>query len=299
MPIWNLEWLNLNSGRAFPFKEDATRIDATGAITLPNTVVVDFVMVVPDTESTLFYLRQLMYSGNLLTLVIGSDTGTLVSLSLDVAAHTANTAYTVRGQGSAYGIIGRIVIGDLTELSALVPPGNYNFDSAATAFEARTVRPDIRALNSLIVVDADNNESDPITGPVRLVAGANIRLTVVEGDVTSIRIDAVNNPDYDEACDCEDGVVVLPPILTINGVPSTNGDFDISGGSACIQVTTENGKIVITDTCSKPCCGCPEQEFNTQRLALADATIARLEAILAQLGSRQLEFYNAVIAGLG
>ena len=298
---WNLEWLNQNSVRGYPFKEDASRTDLTAALTIPNAVVVDFIMVVPDLEASTYYLRSLMYSGSTLTFEIAQSGDVVASVTVTTSAHTTNTAYTVRGQGSYYGAVGKLVVGDLTGLADLIPPGVYVFDAAATVFEARCVRPDIRALNSLVVVDADLNESPPITGRVRLIAGNNIRLTYVaatEDAISRIRIDAINNPDYDEECDCEDTTVAKIPITTINGEASLLGEFDIESGSPCLSITTESGRIVLTDTCSKPCCGCSEQELITERMALYDATLTKLESMLQQVAGRQQDFFDNVIATL-
>ena len=50
---WNLEWLNQNSARAYPFKEDASLRDTLDAVRVPNTMLADLVLVVPPTTAAL------------------------------------------------------------------------------------------------------------------------------------------------------------------------------------------------------------------------------------------------------
>ncbi len=62
--VSNLEWLNLNSLRAYPFKEDASLrpVNVVGDIRIPNSLVVDMILTIPSDEDVSVYLSRLVYA---------------------------------------------------------------------------------------------------------------------------------------------------------------------------------------------------------------------------------------------
>ena len=301
---WNMEWLNGNAERAFPFKEDVSLRDTNSVIQIPTRLVVDLVFVVPAGSDYRYYLKSLMFSGTHLNLVMADESdNTVSSVTVDVQTHSRNDAYTMEGEGSFSGATGRIALGDLSELERDLPPGVYEFTLAATEFELRTVRPDLRAVYSLSAISADGTVTDDITGVVQLISGANVRLTYVPaagGNPAGIRIDATGNEDYVEDCDCDSQVVPLEPIRSINGVGANqaSGRLDVESATPCLTLSVSGDTLVLTDTCSQPCCGCPELEFLTERLKLLDDTVGRIEAFQAELSDRELTFYQNVLESL-
>jgi len=299
---WNLEWLNANSQRAFPFKEDVSRQDVNGLAVIPNSLLVDLVFVLPAGTSYRYYLKTLMYSGAHLTLVLADETGaTIATLTVDLTTHTTNKAYTLQGEGNFSGAVGRLCLGNTSSLDAQLPRGVYNFALTTAEFELRTVRPDLRAVYSLAVVGADGAESDKLTGIVRLLAGQNVRLTYIPAAgllPAGIRIDAVNNDDYEEDCGCSSSVAPPAPLRSINGVTGTSGRVDLISGSPCLQIAVVGNKLQLTDKCSEPCCGCAEIEFLTDRLQLLQDTIDKIEALQNELSVNEREFYQNVLESL-
>ena len=73
----NIEWLNQNANRNYPFQEDMSRSDSLGIVQLPNYLVVDMVFVVPADVNQGYYLGQLLYSGSTLVLVFNAEDGTI------------------------------------------------------------------------------------------------------------------------------------------------------------------------------------------------------------------------------
>lgn len=301
---WNMEWLNANAERAFPFKENAGLQDTNAVVTIPNRLLVDLIFVVPAGADYRYYLKSLMFSGTHLNLVIADESdNTVSSVTVELAAHSPNDAYTLSGEGTFAGATGRVAFGDLDNLQNDIPVGVYEFTLAQSEFELRTVRPDLRSVYSLTAVGADGTVTEDITGIVRLIAGANIRLTYVPaagGNPAGIRIDATGNDDYSEDCECDSQVTPLTPVRSINGVGANtaSGRLDFDSSSPCLTISVDGDSVVLEDTCSEPCCGCPELEFLTDRLKLLDDTIQKIEAFQAELSDRELEFYQNVLESL-
>jgi len=277
------EWLNENSLRAYPIKEDCPRtaVDADG-MTLPNYVLVDFVLTVGLDIPVQVYLKQLAIIGNLLTLAFHDQADVAVALlSVNLDTHAPNAGYSLTGTGTYSDVCGRVVLGDLTTLKTDVPEGLYNFTLAATEMETTTIRPDVRGVRSLQISQA-GTDSQYIYGHVKLVSGANTLLTYVPA-YNAIRIDALSGDGLTAECDCG-SIGQANVVKTINGIAVE--DFNIIGDGSCVSVTTSGNTITITDTCSKPCCGCPELEFLTDSLKVLDVTVTNLQTYSLRLAER-------------
>lgn len=277
------EWLNENSLRAYPVKEDCLRlaVDADG-MQLPNYVLVDFVLTVGLDTPVQVYLKQLAIIGNLLTLAFYDQSDVAVTLlSVNLDTHVANAGYSLTGTGTYSDVCGRVVLGDLTNLKTDVPEGLYSFTLADTEMETTTVRPDIRGVRSF-QVSQDGTDSQYLYGHVKLVSGANTLLTYLPG-YNAVRIDALSGDGLTEECDCG-SIGQATVVKTINGIAVE--DFNIVGDGSCVSVTTSGNTITITDTCSKPCCGCPELEFLTDSLKVLDVTVTNLQTYSLRLAER-------------
>ena len=270
----NIEWLNSNSLRAYPLREDAQLIAADGATILPNYLIVDFVMTVaPADVNVLLYLKSVAFVGGFLTMQIVDQAGVIVTtLAIDTTVHNKNDPYDLVGAGNYEDARGRVVLGDLQNLRNDLPDGLYQFASAE--FEPCTVRPDIRGVRSLRT-GSEGVLSDFIHGNVQLLQGSNILLTYLAGTNT-IRIDAIDTTGFNAQCACTDEYQLPTPIVRINGINAD--DVVIIGDGKCLEVTTSGNMIKIRDTCSQPCCGCPELEFLTTRLDLLQTVVSNLES---------------------
>ena len=288
---WNAEWLNQNSLRAYPFKENMQRHPQTEAgsllseIQVPNTLVVDFVITVAlDVPATpiRIYLSQLAFVGNLLTLVFSdTDDVQVGTLSVNTDLHTPNQGYTFLGTGTAYeDARGRVVLGDLTRLAEAISPGLYDFAIGQTELEPGTIRPDIRAVRSL-QTSYLGAVSDLLFGHIKLLAGQNIRFTY-DTVTNTIRVDAISGAGLNEECECQEEAGQC--VETVNGIAIN--DVTIEGDGECVEVRTEGNRIIIEDMCASPCCDCPELEFLTESLKVLDVSMNTLEEFCAKLNER-------------
>lgn len=298
----NAEWLNENSLRAYPIKEDSLRmpVDDDGVvltdIVLPNFLLVDMVLTTAEPAGLRVYLAQIAYVGDLITLVFkdASDVQ-IASVTVTPSAHSKNQSYVFAGVDTYEDARGTVVLGDLSGLSDALAEGLYTFTLETAELEARVIRPDLRGVRSLQTVNNDA-ESALIYGHVRLLAGYNVRLSYIE-ETNTIRIDGISGEGLNDECDCEDLLGQNNVIRTINGIPIE--DLIIQGDGSCVEVNTSGNTITIVDKCSEPCCDCPELEFLTQSLQILEGTITRLESYSQELESRITQFVTNYVLTLG
>ena len=299
---WNTEWLNENAGRAYPFKEDSLLTDTTGAVRIPNNLIVDLCLVAPADFNSLFYLRQLSYVGTTVTLTLSVTGGDdLASVSVNASTHIADTSYPVIGVDGMDDVRGMIALGDLSGLASQLAQGIYVFTAGNTQFETRAVRPDLRGVRSLAVVKADGTLQDPLYGAVQLAEGANIVLTYVPATDTlpqGIRIDS-RATNLEDDCECSSAQAAPSPILTINGIPADNtGNFTLEPLDECLAIDGTANGLTFNDTCSQPCCGCAEQAYVTQQMQVLQTSITALTSRASQLQAAETAFYTTVLATL-
>ena len=294
MAVTHVEWLNENSGRAYPFMENCRRrpSDGSGGLlpdeyAIPNCAIVDFVVTVPhDFWSSTVYLGGMSMSSGYATFIFmasvpaQSQDEVIASVTVDLSTGGQNVWQPFGGSGRFADARGALVIGDPEKFASLVADGVYSFDKSETMFEPRCVRPSLARVSAITALDSGMAAvSGRLQGDVSIVAGRNIRLVYLPDD-NAIRIDADSNSGYNEECKCE---VEESTISSINGV-SVN-DVTIEGGD-CIKITTEDGVIRIEDTCAKPCCGCAELSYLNQKSNEINTSLSKLKAYSEELGAK-------------
>jgi hypothetical protein len=302
MPIgnWNLQWLNHNSQRAYPLTERASKTDTARAITIPDSFIVELYLPIHSGTSfspEKFFIKSLLISPTGFNIVVGySENG---ANSVDVAAaniarssFAANRAYALTGVDDYYDSVGYVVLGNLDEVDVLAP-GLYTFDPLAGELEAGVIRPMLRGISRLVVVNG-SNESQDIYGDVVLVAGNNVRLDVaVSGATTNIIFNAISGENLNQDCLCE-----IPDtgdcITQINGQTSIDGNFEI-GANECIEIEGMNGGIRISDICAQPCCGCTELNAVISQLDRFGDGITTLQNFVTRLGSEVTQMSLVVL----
>lgn len=268
----NMEWLNSNSQRNYPIKENATRQSVDGNFVLPNQFVLDAVFVT-NTQNE-FHIQKVNVFDDIINIVIRDDNGVLVTtLSIDVPTHTENDFYVIVGQGIYQHLQGKIVLGNLQRISDTVL-GSFEFSFEATKFEDTVVIPSIRGVDSIIVGEV------ALVDDVILESGFNFRIRT---DIPSntIFFDAIDGAGLGPFCECEDDRVIGEPITSINGIPAdADGNFNIQGID-CIEVNGVNAGFVINNTCQEVCCGCSAQTEIDALEARIEQAVVQATALLA------------------
>ena len=301
MAGWNIEWLNMNAARAYPFLEDSTRRDVNGLIAIPDSMLVDFMMVVPaPSDLPVVFVSKMLFSGNTVTLIISESGGTILTSVTALVTAPPNTRYNLVGQGDFADARGAIVFGDLSNLRFAIAEGTWTFVQAATQFESRCVRPDLRSVRMLQLVKADGSVIGPITGVVQLVEGTNCRLTFIPGVgvPSQVIIDAISGEGLSADCGCDKAYSPPPPLRTVNGVAGDGAGNLALQGTDCLQLIPGSAQITLKDICSKPCCGCTELEFLTTNMSVLQASVGTLMNQANLLQQNEINFYNSVLQSL-
>jgi hypothetical protein len=304
MPIgnWNLQWLNHNAQRSYPLTERATKKsnDPNQTFTIPDSFII--ALYFPIHAGTAFtpsgfYVSSIATSPAGFNIIIGYSNGSLsrekvAAANIARANYEPNTAYALAGVNKFYDSIGYVVLGPLDEIDKQ-PPGAYTFSFEDGEIESDAIRPMLRAVSSLRVLN-NNEYSDRIYGHVTLVAGSNVRIvTSRSNDETFITIDAVNGENLNETCLC-DVASTGPCITAINGVTTPDGNFVLSPNTCTSLVQIQNG-LKIEDTCAQPCCGCSELDALRDQVNRFGDGITTLQNFVTRLGSEVAQMSVVVI----
>ena len=304
-PTSGISFGNANELRPYPLAVAASGTDTSGSFTLPETFLVGISLAVPYSlavDPSKFYLQGFASFGSGYVITVGYDDGTgsppaVATATLVAAAHVEGNAYNLTGLGDFADVGGLVGVGLLADVAAL-PAGAFTFSPAAGALDPDCVRPEIRALGSLAVING-LDQSARMYGDVQLIAGSNIRLsagTAPGGGAATIRIDAVAGADLAEACTCTGAATLNPPITAINGVPpDSSGNFTLAG-NACLTITAAGAGLQLADTCSQPCCGCPELEALTAEVQHLGDEALTLQNYSANLKA-QVDAMGVVVLG--
>ena len=291
--VWNQEWLNQNSQRAYPLAEFATQRDTTGTLALPE----DFILALSfpvhagnDVQSTKFYLQEIGVFSAGFSISIGYDDNTdspptVGTTIFSKTTHTEFSSYALAGKDSFSDSVGQICIGDITTISNLAK-GTYIFTPAAGQLEVDTITPIIRQVQGLVVIN-NGQRSDTLYGDIELAAGSNVRLDVTQGDSDTnakVTINAISAAGLTDDCVCEDDAS-SPGIRTINGIPPTTaGNFNIVGDECLIVSGITNG-LVLNDKCSAPDCSCEEIEAMAEEIQTLHTHSGRVQGVANKLES--------------
>jgi hypothetical protein len=296
--LLNREWLDSNAARSYPLTAESTKQDVAGAFTIPADFILGIYLPVHaglDIEPAKFFIRSINISGPGYRITIAyypgvGDPITVAEAVIPKATHTEYRGYQLIGQGDFADSQGQIVIGRLENLAHL-PAGQYLFDFGATQLETDAIQPLLQYVSSLVVLNG-SDRSERLYGDIELEAGNNVRITVTDGDTShpKIRIDAIQGEGLNQDCVCDE--TQATPIRTINGIaPDASGNFTLQAGT-CISIDALTAGLRLTNTCSQPCCGCPELDSLIGELnqlgseaRTTSAFVARLQPEVQQMSS--------------
>jgi hypothetical protein len=288
------EWQNQNSLRNYPFREDCglRPNDSAGNLIqngfrLPNHLLVDMVVGVSSAPyDPTAYLKRMSVVDGSVTLVFADRQG---ADAFTVGATLGESVKELSGVGSFADARGAVVFGDLERFFSDVPDGLYVFSMSETLVEPTCIRPSAAGVRSIAAVDASGYRTEGLQGDVNLIAGDNVHIRYDESD-NALVISADPDSGYTDGCDCDESGMRY--VRSINGIMTE--DVRIVGDD-CVDVTTDGGIIRISDTCSKPCCGCAETAFINQTINDLQASVNTLTDNADILAERITNFVNSFL----
>lgn len=288
----NLEFLNLNAQRRYPLAEDADGVDDTGSVTLPSDFLVAMDLPIHyalNVDLTRFFVRYVGIYATGFSVIVGyqptvGDPVNVASAMIPRDGFATNTTVVLGGVDDYVDTIGKLTVGNADTIGEQ-PNGFFTFSLAHTRIEPDCLRPMLRGITSITVVNGTET-SERLYGDIELVAEDNMQLVTVieEGEDPKILISAISGEGLAEDCVCDGDDAV--PIRRINGIPPTpDGDFSLLG-SSCLTVTAVNNGLQLKDICSEPCCGCAELETLTRTLEGFGSQATTLENFLNRLEAK-------------
>ena len=280
--ITNPNWYDLNSDRAFPFLDSASRAAIGGGFVLPDDLIVDLrLSAAASLDPTKFYLSRIRAFGTGLLLTFACDGVDVATTAVPSISTEEYQSYIVTGL-IGHAVNGTIVLGGA---SAVLAAGilDYTFTLAATRIIPTLIAPGQTGVTSLTVVDA-SGRTVRLVGDITMKPGTNAEMTVEEQEITIGMVSGVViNP-----CGCEDpGGLNRAAIRSINGVtPDINGNLEVVT-EGCPDLTTITNGLKLTDRCAEPCCG------DAEIAAVATAT-RDLDRLLADLANKEAQVESAL-----
>lgn len=304
MPLsqFNLEWLNHNAQRNYPLFSEASCLDKTGSFKIPEDFLLGLTLPIHaamDVDINQFFIREVGSWSNGYSLTISHDDGSSIidvaSAMIPTSGHFRNKSYTLGGTEPFTDTVGQIVVGKLSTIDQQ-PEGVWEFDLAATRLEHIAIRPILRGVQSIRVVNG-SEQSVALQGDVEIVAGENMQITplVISGQNPKLIFSAISGEGTIEECVCEGEDTSLVPITSINGVtPTASGEMNLIGDDCIEIVATENG-LKLVDNCCSPCCGCQELEAITRDLERFETQRVTLQDFVSSLQTTSNEFSLTVL----
>jgi hypothetical protein len=243
---------------------DSSGKDETEVFTIPESFILAIGLPIHaglNVRAHKFFVRSIAIFSTGYRITIGYDDGTdtpplVAAAVVSRSSHVEYTTYVLSGLGDFIDTKGLICIGSLTDIEN-EPVGEYFFDITGSRLEPDAIIPTINYVSGMVFING-SQRSSRFTGDIELVAGSNIRFTITDGNTQHprIRIDASDGAGLTDSCECDE--TVGPPIRTINGIaPTLDGNFTLLG-SECVEISSLASGLKFVDTCSKPCCDCPE-----------------------------------------
>lgn len=288
--IWDPEWLWQNSQRKYPLLDPCSCTDESGSFTIPTSFLLDMSFPVPASptyDPLKFHVMQVASYASGYVVTLGYNSAPIGVFSVTIANHTPGKTYVIVGVDDFETFTGYVSVGRLDDINTL-PGGVWTFAPQAAIIQPRCIVPAAKGLVG-IQVSSGGKLSSVLTKVVVIEEGQNTAIRVDEENRT-IYIDAVASSDYADSCVCDNQRALGDPIRFINDYgPDDSGNFTLVPNT-CISLASIAGGngLSISDTCSKPCCGCSELgvvNSALQTLRNQYTTLANYASNLEQLTS--------------
>jgi hypothetical protein len=270
MPVNYQEFLNENSHRRYPLKDDASARDLTDSFTIPDSLMVNMQLCAPSgaLASGKFFVSSLVIRRYTVDIGISykpnSSTAFAVGsfFNIDTSAGTNIDYFFVPLPQSQiliqtyYDMTGSVTIG--SPEAATLTPGAWEFNETATELNAGVINEGLTQVRSIQV------GSNRFYNNVVLKEGTNVTLTPAYDALTATTTitiaarlsESSSGLTLENDQDILNALIALygTPITTINTVhPTSEGKLNITGED-CVAVSNLANALGIANPCATPCC---------------------------------------------
>ena len=240
-----VEWLNENRYRRYPFVENAVMASTTAGVTVPDTAILDLQVTDYQYAFTALYLTEMVVGASSVTFTFTSELGTGPTYVLEAPVISFPYTATIFAaeQYRAIAVFGNGV----ADIHANVAPGTYVFDPGPQVEPALISIQNAHRVTQVQAADT-SDPHDVLTGIVEFEEGYNC-LIVVDPIARSIRLSAISGagagvvcePPVSDTLDCDN------VLLRLNGLHGDNfGNFIFAGNNG-VEMTPDpdNHRIII------------------------------------------------------
>ena len=314
--IIGLGWLNTNATRNYPLSQEAVYASDVG-FALPDDLILDMRLSVPYSPTIkpfYFYLKAISAFAHGLIVEIGyhnpkssaEEATVAVSEAIAVDTHTSPSSYILTGVATNddydfSNVVGTISIGNLAQVAENAP-GRVEFGTEAY-IESTVISLNTVGVSSLRVGDSLQGSGTALTGHVVMRPRTNfgIQVSTLEN---SLAFSALDGLGLESDCTCEGEINLGPCIRTVNSLPPDNqGNIDLAAGTCISIATAGTNTILISETCSEPCCGCEQLDIFVADLRDLESGFERLDSYITALAgaveSIRSSAFGSVIAASG
>ena len=288
--IDSLDYLNLNTLRRYPLRENSTVRSTDGLFEIPDNFISEFSLAASDDVTKRYYISRIynkVFSAVIEISEHGASPKVVGSVDIDFNGHQINDTYFLTPLNDFVGAAGKITIG-YTDALQVQPSGNYNFTLAATEFETKTIIPGTSGVVRIKFTDSEGN-SNSLTGDVIIQARTNSRFTF-DSLNNRVILDVGDNLSLNKIC--EQG----PCIKRINGVTPDPATGNVSLiGSECLKITSPaNYTLQLDDNCCTPCSGCDDLAELTSRLTGLENKFIELENFYTTANGQLVNYLTTI-----
>jgi hypothetical protein len=270
MPTTYSEFLNENSHRNYPLRDEVSALDVSGTFVIPSSLIVDMKLCAPvdSIASGTFFISSLVIRRYTIDIGVSykpdADSAFAVGgfYNIDTTAGT-NVTYTLVSLPQDQidnqlfvDMTGSVVIGSCED--AITKAGAWEFDETTAALNASAISEGLTQVRSIQVGD------QRFYGNIILKEGDNVVLTPVYDavtDTTTITVSAEISGSASDINITSDADIITAlvalygrPITTINNTePGEDGNFTLVGAD-CTNITAGSASVTLNNPCSDPCC---------------------------------------------
>lgn len=290
--IDSLDYLNLNTLRRYPLRENSSARSVEGLFEVPDNFIADFSLSASNDVTKRYFISRVynkVFSAVIEISEHGATPKVVGNFEIDFNSHQLNDTYYLDPVDDFAGASGRITVAYVQSLQTQ-PSGNHTFTLEATEFEPRTIVPGTGGVVRIKFLDAAGN-TQSLTGDVTIQARTNSRFSF-DSLGNRVILDVGDNLGLNKLCDTG------PCIKRINGVtpdPLT-GNLSLIG-SECLNISSPASyTLQLDDTCCTPCSGCDDLAELTTRLTGLENKFIELKNFYASANGQLVSYLTTVNA---